>query len=179
MNCVLIEPGLLCNRPRMGIWDDYPAMRRPVQRLHTTAFSRTQAGCVARNDNQFVGVQAQGDPARVTVLYERTVAVFPVTTYLWLQYGRYLETHVKLAGVIRSVYSRAVRNCPWVGSLWARWPFSPFPTVSFRFSQCSSIRSMCPHSLAVLSDACLYCPGCSFATGQVQGAAGTGTGRSA
>ncbi|BDA40979.1 Squamous cell carcinoma antigen recognized by T-cells 3 [Coccomyxa sp. Obi] len=64
--------------------------------------------------------EAHGDPGRVTVLYERAVAVFPVTHYLWLQYARYLETHIKLPVAIKSVYERAVRNCPWVGALWAR-----------------------------------------------------------
>lgn len=66
-------------------------------------------------------MQAQGDPGRVTVLYERAVAVFPVTHYLWLQYARYLETHIKLPIAIHSVYERAVRNCPWVAALWARY----------------------------------------------------------
>ena len=65
-------------------------------------------------------VQAQGDPARVVVVYERMLAVFPVTHYLWLQYGRYLEAHLRAPGVTSRVYARAVRNCPWVGELWGR-----------------------------------------------------------
>lgn len=92
------------------------------------------------------------------VVYERTVAAFPVTHYLWLQYCRYLESSLKIpagewaalamaalgwagsAGtsdaahapptcplctancpaVINAAYSRALRNCPWVGMLWGR-----------------------------------------------------------
>eukprot|EP00878_Enallax_costatus_P019725 GHUV01020818.1.p1 GENE.GHUV01020818.1~~GHUV01020818.1.p1 ORF type:complete len:482 (+),score=163.78 GHUV01020818.1:194-1639(+) len=63
--------------------------------------------------------KAQKDPARVQLLYERAVSVFPVTSELWLQYTRYLETEVKVPTLINQVYARAVRNCPWVGSLWA------------------------------------------------------------
>ena len=65
--------------------------------------------------------QARGEPARVAVLYERAVAMFPVTHALWLRYGRYLEAHLRVPGVVQRVYGRAVRNCPWVGALWARW----------------------------------------------------------
>eukprot|EP00887_Chlorella_sp_A99_P001390 scaffold8.g1390.t1 len=73
--------------------------------------------------------QAQGDPARVQVgegrmfiqcLYERAVAAFPVTHYLWAQYCRYLEATVKSHAVVGPAYTRALRNCPWVGTLWAR-----------------------------------------------------------
>lgn len=65
----------------------------------------------------------------MTNIYERAIAVFPVTHYLWLQYARYLETHIKIPSVVKSVYERAVRNCPWIGSLWARcalhYPLAP------------------------------------------------------
>ncbi|KAL4424967.1 hypothetical protein ABPG77_002852 [Micractinium sp. CCAP 211/92] len=64
--------------------------------------------------------ERQGDPARVQVVYERAVAAFPVTHYLWSQYARYLEAHLKINSVINRVYARAVRNCPWVGQLWGR-----------------------------------------------------------
>ncbi|KAL4457863.1 hypothetical protein ABPG75_012728 [Micractinium tetrahymenae] len=64
--------------------------------------------------------ERQGDPARVQVAYERAVAAFPVTHYLWAQYARYLEANLKIGSVVNSVYARAVRNCPWVGQLWGR-----------------------------------------------------------
>jgi squamous cell carcinoma antigen recognized by T-cells 3 len=54
------------------------------------------------------------------VVYERAVASFPVTHYLWLQYTRYLEAQLKIPAIINAVYERALRNCPWVGVLWAR-----------------------------------------------------------
>ncbi|KAK9810066.1 hypothetical protein WJX72_004227 [[Myrmecia] bisecta] len=51
--------------------------------------------------------QAQGDPARVTCVYERAIAVFPVTHYLWLDYGRYLEQHLRIPAMANRMYSRA------------------------------------------------------------------------
>ncbi len=59
------------------------------------------------------------------VLYERALAAFPVTAALWLRYGRYLEAHLRAPALARAAYARAVRNCPWVGALWARCG-SPF-----------------------------------------------------
>lgn len=64
--------------------------------------------------------QLQGDPARVQCVFERSLAMFPVTVELWYQYTRYLEAHLRIPGIIQGVYCRAVRNCPWVGELWAR-----------------------------------------------------------
>ena len=52
--------------------------------------------------------------------YERAVAVFPVTHYLWSQYAKYMEQHLgRMPTLVHGVYQRALRNCPWVGSLWA------------------------------------------------------------
>ncbi|KAF5828241.1 hypothetical protein DUNSADRAFT_17991 [Dunaliella salina] len=63
--------------------------------------------------------QAQKDPARVQVVYERAVTCFPVTAELWAQYTKYLEHNLKVPSVVNAVYTRATRNCYWVGSLWA------------------------------------------------------------
>ncbi|KAF8058134.1 sart3 [Scenedesmus sp. PABB004] len=63
--------------------------------------------------------KAQKDPSRVVLLYERALAAFPVTAELWAQYGRYLEAELKVPRLINKAYARAVRNCPWVGSLWS------------------------------------------------------------
>jgi hypothetical protein len=35
----------------------------------------------------------------VCLLYERAVAAFPVTSELWLQYGRYLEAELRVPGL--------------------------------------------------------------------------------
>ena len=64
-------------------------------------------------------LQAKSDPAHVQLLYERALAAFPVTTYLWQAYAYYMQDHIKVPAATNSVYSRALRNCPWVGSLWA------------------------------------------------------------
>lgn len=47
--------------------------------------------------------KAQKNPARVQLLFERVVANFPVTSQLWLQYGRYLESEIKVHDVINKV----------------------------------------------------------------------------
>ncbi|CAL1385168.1 unnamed protein product [Linum trigynum] len=65
--------------------------------------------------------KSDGDPARVQVLFERAVAEFPVSSDLWLDYVRYMDSTLKVGNVVRDVYMRASRNCPWVGELWVRY----------------------------------------------------------
>lgn len=92
--------------------------------------------------------QTSGDPARVQILYERAIAEFPISADLWLNYTEYLDrtlkvplppdsffslflwlviyqwmVHVRLqaAKVVKDVYCRATRNCPWVKELWVRY----------------------------------------------------------
>lgn len=55
------------------------------------------------------------------VMYERALAVFPLTHFLWLQYARYLEATLKSTSLVMPVYARAARNCPWVGTVWGRY----------------------------------------------------------
>eukprot|EP00252_Welwitschia_mirabilis_P019730 TRINITY_DN4649_c0_g1_i2.p1 TRINITY_DN4649_c0_g1~~TRINITY_DN4649_c0_g1_i2.p1 ORF type:complete len:822 (+),score=189.82 TRINITY_DN4649_c0_g1_i2:143-2608(+) len=64
--------------------------------------------------------KSSGDPTRVQLLYERAVTEFPVTKDLWLSYTDFLDSNLKVPGVIK-VYARAVRNCPWVGVLWTKY----------------------------------------------------------
>jgi len=54
------------------------------------------------------------------VVYERALAAFPLTHFLWLTYTRYLEAHLKIPAIVNAVFARAVRNTPWVGAVWAR-----------------------------------------------------------
>lgn len=68
------------------------------------------------------------DAKRVMTMYERALAAFPVTEFLWLRYGRYVEASQSLQSSSKSslsaaegLYKRALRNCPWVGELWARF----------------------------------------------------------
>ena len=60
------------------------------------------------------------DHSRVHLMYERAIAAFPVTHFLWLQYAWYNEAVQKSLSAATSVYERAIRNCPWVGEIWER-----------------------------------------------------------
>ncbi|XP_077224012.1 EMBRYO DEFECTIVE 140 isoform X2 [Tasmannia lanceolata] len=68
--------------------------------------------------------ESSGDPVRTQILYERAVAEFPISSDLWLAYTRYLDKTLKVPNVLRAVYSRATRNCTWIGELWARYMLS-------------------------------------------------------
>ncbi|GKV14978.1 hypothetical protein SLEP1_g25779 [Rubroshorea leprosula] len=68
--------------------------------------------------------QSSGDPARVQILYERVITEFPISSSLWFDYTRYLDKTLKFGSVVRDVYSRATRNCPWIGLLWVRYLLS-------------------------------------------------------
>ncbi|XP_078433792.1 EMBRYO DEFECTIVE 140 [Wolffia australiana] len=67
---------------------------------------------------------SSGHPARVQVLYERAVSEFPISSDLWLNYTRYMDKTLKIASVLKNVYSRATRNCSWIGSLWVQYLLS-------------------------------------------------------
>ncbi|XP_020261925.1 squamous cell carcinoma antigen recognized by T-cells 3 isoform X2 [Asparagus officinalis] len=58
------------------------------------------------------------------VLYERAVSKLPLFSELWLKYCSYLDTTLKVSHIVKDVYSRAVRNCSWVGDLWVRYLLS-------------------------------------------------------
>ncbi|XP_010270737.1 PREDICTED: squamous cell carcinoma antigen recognized by T-cells 3-like [Nelumbo nucifera] len=68
--------------------------------------------------------QSCGDPARIQLLYERAVAVFPISSDLWIEYTQYLDHTLKIPNVAKCVYSRATRNCTWIGELWVRYLLS-------------------------------------------------------
>ncbi|KAI5448727.1 hypothetical protein KIW84_015931 [Lathyrus oleraceus] len=68
--------------------------------------------------------QSSGTPARIQVLYERAITDFPLSPELWLDYTRYLDKTLKVGKIVSNVYSRATKNCPWVGELWVRFMLS-------------------------------------------------------
>ncbi|XP_047154535.1 squamous cell carcinoma antigen recognized by T-cells 3 isoform X2 [Vigna umbellata] len=68
--------------------------------------------------------QSYGMPARIQVLYERAITDFPISPDLWLDYTRYLDNTLKVGNIVSNVYSRATKNCPWVGELWIRYMLS-------------------------------------------------------
>ncbi|KAF8404008.1 hypothetical protein HHK36_008884 [Tetracentron sinense] len=65
--------------------------------------------------------QSSDDPSRVQNLYERAVTEFPISSDLWLDYTRYLDQTLKISNVVKGVYSRATKNCTWIGELWVRY----------------------------------------------------------
>ncbi|KAL2593527.1 hypothetical protein AAZV13_12G135000 [Glycine max] len=68
--------------------------------------------------------QSSGMPARIQVLYERAITDFPITPDLWLDCTRNLDNTLKVGNIVSNVYSRATKNCPWVGELWVRYMLS-------------------------------------------------------
>ena len=62
-----------------------------------------------------------GDPGRVTVLYERAVTDLSLEMSLWLDYLTYLEESIKIESLLEQLYQRASRNVPWCGTIWQKW----------------------------------------------------------
>ncbi|KMZ72375.1 hypothetical protein ZOSMA_166G00760 [Zostera marina] len=65
-----------------------------------------------------------GDPVRVQNLFERAISEFPISSELWLSYTSYIDKTLKVGHLLTSVYSRATRNCSWVGTLWVHYMLS-------------------------------------------------------
>jgi RNA recognition motif-containing protein len=68
--------------------------------------------------------ESSGNPVSVQVLYERAVTEFPISGDLWLDYTRYLDKTLKASKILKDIYYRATKNCPWVGELWVRFLLS-------------------------------------------------------
>ncbi|XP_076749352.1 spliceosome associated factor 3, U4/U6 recycling protein [Xylocopa sonorina] len=62
-----------------------------------------------------------GDPGRVTVLYERAITDLSLEMSIWLDYLTYLEENIKIESVLAQVYQRASRNVPWCATIWQKW----------------------------------------------------------
>ncbi|KAJ1893316.1 Splicing factor [Kickxella alabastrina] len=62
------------------------------------------------------------DPAEISVLYERAVALNYYTPAIWDEYIAFAAANATEFGaeVVLCLSSRAVRNCPWSGRLWAQ-----------------------------------------------------------
>jgi len=59
------------------------------------------------------------DPARIQLLYERTLTDHCLDGTIWEEYLAYLDTNLRIETVCLPVYERAVRNCPWSPAIWA------------------------------------------------------------
>ncbi|CAA6660241.1 unnamed protein product [Spirodela intermedia] len=67
---------------------------------------------------------SSGHPARVQTLYERAISEFPISSDLWMEYTSYMDKTLKIPTVLKDVYSRATRNCSWIGTLWVQYLLS-------------------------------------------------------
>ncbi|KAI4487937.1 hypothetical protein M0802_011699 [Mischocyttarus mexicanus] len=65
--------------------------------------------------------KTNGDPGRVTVLYERAITDLSLEVPLWLDYINYLEDNIKIESVLSKVYEKASRNIPWCSTIWQKW----------------------------------------------------------
>ncbi|XP_074494100.1 squamous cell carcinoma antigen recognized by T-cells 3 [Sebastes fasciatus] len=60
----------------------------------------------------------EGDPARIQITYERTLAENCLVPDMWAKYATYLDRQLKIKDMVLSSHERAVRNCPWTMGLW-------------------------------------------------------------
>ncbi|XP_074525920.1 squamous cell carcinoma antigen recognized by T-cells 3 [Halichoeres trimaculatus] len=60
----------------------------------------------------------EGDPARVQITFERTLAENCLVPDMWAKYTNYLDRQLKVKDLVLSTHDRAVRNCPWTMGLW-------------------------------------------------------------
>ncbi|MBN3304250.1 SART3 protein, partial [Amia calva] len=59
-----------------------------------------------------------GDPARIQIIFERTLAENCLVPDMWAKYTKYLDRQLKMKELVLSSHERAVRNCPWTVGLW-------------------------------------------------------------
>ncbi|CAB1414272.1 unnamed protein product [Pleuronectes platessa] len=59
-----------------------------------------------------------GDPARVQITFERTLAENCLVPDIWAKYTLYLDRQLKIKDLVLPIHERAVRNCPWTMGLW-------------------------------------------------------------
>ncbi|XP_041642830.1 squamous cell carcinoma antigen recognized by T-cells 3 [Cheilinus undulatus] len=60
----------------------------------------------------------EGDPARIQITFERTLAENCLVPDMWAKYTSYLDRQLKIKDLVLSTHERAVRNCPWTMGLW-------------------------------------------------------------
>uniref|UniRef100_G3P1Y7 Spliceosome associated factor 3, U4/U6 recycling protein n=1 Tax=Gasterosteus aculeatus TaxID=69293 RepID=G3P1Y7_GASAC len=60
----------------------------------------------------------EGDPARIQITFERTLAENCLVPDMWGKYTTYLDRQLKIKDMVLSSHERAVRNCPWTMGLW-------------------------------------------------------------
>lgn len=108
----------------------------------TTAASQPDLALLPQWYEYLAFEESKKDPGRIQVLYERLIChyclvsvrvffllsrFFPLSFIdflqeVWLKYLQYLDTNMRaVAAVVLPVMARAVRNCPWLASLWSTY----------------------------------------------------------
>uniref|UniRef100_H3DEK9 Spliceosome associated factor 3, U4/U6 recycling protein n=1 Tax=Tetraodon nigroviridis TaxID=99883 RepID=H3DEK9_TETNG len=83
----------------------------------------------------------EGDPARIQIIFERTLAENCLVPDMWAKYTTYLDRQLKIKDLVLSTHDRAVRNCPWTMGLWKSYLLAlerheaDHPTVSDVFEK--------------------------------------------
>ncbi|KAM6943823.1 squamous cell carcinoma antigen recognized by T-cells 3 [Lycodopsis pacificus] len=83
----------------------------------------------------------EGDPARIQMLFERTLAENCLVPDMWAKCTIYLDRQLKVKDLVLSTHERAVRNCPWTMGLWKSYLLAlerhgaDHPTVSDVFEK--------------------------------------------
>lgn len=62
-----------------------------------------------------------GDPGRITVLYERAIAALSLESSVWLSYIDYVEHVLKTDQMTEQLLERSSRNVPWCVQVWQKW----------------------------------------------------------
>ncbi|XP_070759995.1 squamous cell carcinoma antigen recognized by T-cells 3 [Enoplosus armatus] len=60
----------------------------------------------------------EGDPARIQITFERTLAENCLVPDMWAKCTTYLDRQLRIKDLVLSTHERAVRNCPWTMGLW-------------------------------------------------------------
>ncbi|XP_070690238.1 squamous cell carcinoma antigen recognized by T-cells 3 isoform X2 [Pempheris klunzingeri] len=60
----------------------------------------------------------EGDPARIQIIFERTLAENCLVPDMWAKCTTYLDRQLKIKDLVLPTHERAVRNCPWTMGLW-------------------------------------------------------------
>jgi hypothetical protein len=90
------------------------------------AFARrsTDATLRAAYEPLLLAAEAEAEPGRAAVVFERALADFPFSTPLWRRYTRFMAMRLGArggagGGATAAVFARALRCAPWDGELWA------------------------------------------------------------
>ncbi|CAF1246998.1 unnamed protein product [Rotaria magnacalcarata] len=66
-------------------------------------------------------IESEKEPTRIQCLYERAIVDNCLDGDLWLSYLDFAEEYLSSTNILQSIFERALRNCPWVATLWIRY----------------------------------------------------------